>query len=233
MIAVLSNLVAVWFMRKALMGIGQLIYDYQTLITGVGAIGAAYIAARPVYSQLSMMRTQSDGVLREMLLQRQLEVRQAHDASQKKVGERLSKLAEEYYWDEAPDELRLSEPQAHFYGQHISGAASWLRRHYQWRDNVEAEGAKNDLVEKLDRLIHILNDISAPASTDQVDEDRAILDDQWTAFLQRGEDAKIEVYPALREARSALTAFHSSLQNEDTAIGQQLKQLDRSLVKLS
>lgn len=68
------NLLLWW----ALMGIGQFVYDYQTLITGFTAVGAAYVAVQPVYRQLALMRmqsalmqTQSNSVLQQMLLQRQ------------------------------------------------------------------------------------------------------------------------------------------------------------------
>jgi len=83
-----------------LMGIGQFIYDYQTLIAGIGAIGAAIIAVRPVYHQLDLMRTQSNAVLKDMLVQRQAELEQAATAVAKHVGGPLEDLGREYRWYE-------------------------------------------------------------------------------------------------------------------------------------
>lgn len=52
----------------ALIGLGRVVYYYQTLTAGGDAVVAAYHAAPPVYRQLGMMRLQSGAVMRGMLL---------------------------------------------------------------------------------------------------------------------------------------------------------------------
>ena len=50
--------------------IASLIYEYQTLLTGVIAIGAAYYAGRPVWQQLEATNLQSRIMLRDTLASR-------------------------------------------------------------------------------------------------------------------------------------------------------------------
>ena len=224
-LALLAN--QIWL---GLVGMGQIIYDYQTLIAGVGAIGAAIIAVRPVYRQLDLMRTQSNAVLKDMLLQRQAELEQAAVAVKKHVGERLDDLGREYTWHEADEDIRLTETQAHHYDQHISSALGWIRLGYRWRDNPIMEGKRALLISALDELIGKLGDIYFTASHQQHDEDYSIDDEEWARLEQRGENAKSEIYPALVVAEAALTAFVDANQQELAVIDAQLRKLDQGLL---
>lgn len=235
MIAYLLLGIITWLQWYALMGIGQFIYDYQTLITGFAALGAAYVAVRPVYRQLAlmqaqsaMMQTQSNGVLRDMLLQRKEEIEQADAALSENVGKRLKAIAGEFPWYD--EDFKPDEPMAHNYDQVISGAVSWLRLKYQWRDNPVADGKKAALIEALDKLISILSDVHAPAHTDQVGEDYAMSDEDWEKFNARGEEAKGEVYGAVIAAQKSLQGYGDSFRDELAAIRSQLLKLDQTLL---
>lgn len=212
------------------MGIGQIIYDYQTLIAGAGAIAAAIIAVRPVYGQLDLMRTQSNAVLKDMLIQRQADLEQAAAAVQKHVSERLDNLDGEYPWYDENENVLLSEVQAHHYDQHISGAMRWIRQKYSWRDNPVMDGKKLLLVSALEELVEKLGHIYFTASHQQHDEDHSISDEEWERLDKRGEDAKLEVYPALLAAKNALAAYLHANQHERDVIDGQLRKLDRGLL---
>src|SRR5436853_4663091 len=129
-------MLAMW---TALRGVGQFIYDYQTLLTGAGALVAAYIAAKPVWKQLKLTQTQSNGVLREMLLARRVEVKKARASLAEHVEKHLSELNTAVYWPDG-EPNQLDEHQAHHHDQSIWRAANWLQSESKERDsgNVEA-----------------------------------------------------------------------------------------------
>ena len=87
-----GQIIAMYAMWMSLKGLSQFIYDYQTLLTGMAALAAAYIAAKPVWRQLRLTQTQANGVLREMLLQRQSEVQSATATLSEMVKKPLSEL---------------------------------------------------------------------------------------------------------------------------------------------
>lgn len=215
----------------AAMGIGQFIYNYQTLITGVLAVGAAYMASRPVYRQVELMQIQSNGVRRELLLQRQLEIEQACVAVKEKVGKALSDLSREFdCYAEEDLEFRLKACQARNHDLSISRAASWLEMRCKWRDNVEAETRKASLIEALEKLTGFLKDFHYPADQEQHDEHNSISDSNWTDFLAKSEAAKTEIEPALIGAKTMLKNFQDSLVQELNNVITQLKKLERSLI---
>lgn len=209
------------------MSVGQVIYDYQTLITGGAALLAAYFAGRPVYRQLDLMRIQSDAVLREMLLDRQTDLTQANAALATNLGKPLNALGTAVYWDEGEG---LDEEQAFYHDQNLSVPLTWLKHDYAWRDNPKAEAKRTELVTALARLIDTLDDVHRPAHTEQVDEDHNISDDDWAKFLARGEEAKGEIEARLAETQDALSATRGEIDAELTAIRLRLTKLDRTLV---
>lgn len=219
-----------WLFWCAVMGIGQIIYDYQTLITGFTALGAAYFAVRPVYAQLSLMRIQSNAISRDMLLQREAELNQSVTAIAKHVGERLDDLAQEFPFYEGGEDIRLTETQAHHYDQHIAAAVRWLRLQYRWRDNPIVEGKRAALIVKLDELIEKLGEIYFTASHQQHDEDYSIDDEEWRRLERRGEEAKAEIYPMLTAAQRAKADVMEAAGAELKVIDEQLRKLNQALV---
>lgn len=216
----------------ALKGLGQFIYDFQTLLTGIGALVAAYVAAKPVWRQLELTQTQANGVLRDMLMQRQSEVANAASALTENVGKPLSELDRHLYWPDG-EAIRLDEHQAFHHDQNISRAITWLRSESKHRDSSTVEAAKAGLIEKIDGLLTVLDHIHRPAHTEQHDEDHSFTDEQWAEFLARGESAKDEVEAALAQAQEALTIVSQAMVSEKAAIKARLKKLDEVLIAAS
>jgi hypothetical protein len=216
-----------WLIWTALMGLGQFIYDYQTLIGAFIALGAAYWAAYPVYEQLKATQTQANGVLRDMLLQRQSEIQKARASTTEKVGRPLNNLSLNLGVDGEVVELNAEEAFGHDQG--LSQAAEWLRRGYGWRDSPRVEAAKGAAENELDNLVNLLNDIHAPAHVDQVGEDYAMTDEEWTEFVARGVTAQAALPAALTAAQTAYRAFLSSLENEQAAIELRLGKVNEAL----
>lgn len=215
-----------WGLLTAMSGIGQFLYDWQTLIGSGLALVAAYVAVKPVYAQLELTRTQSNGVLREMLLSRQLEVEQAGAAIMKHVAKPIRDLSIFLEWNDDD----IGEHDAFGHWQLLGTAEGYLRGGYRWRDSEAVEAAKANLLDKIDALLTILNDVHAPAHTDQSGEDYSMSDEAYAAFRQRGVDAKKEVEPACGAAWAALLALRTAQENDETAIHQQLRKLDSGLI---
>lgn len=213
------------------MGVGKFIYDYQTLIAGMLALAAAYFAVRPVWRQLELTQTQSNGVLREMLQDRQAEVQQARAALMDKVGSKLFDLDHLLAWNADDDDEQISEPDAHGHEQILSQSISWLRVGYHWRDSSKVETARAELIEKIDSLLRILNEIVAPVHTDQHDEYRSISDEDWAAFLARAVAAKSEVAGSVGAARAALNKLLQEMESEAAALKERLTKVNEALLR--
>jgi hypothetical protein len=224
----MSGTLIMWTMLSALKGLGDFLYDYQTLIAGIGAIAAAYFAAKPVWKQLELTQTQASGVLRDMLSQRRTEVRQAKAALTERVGQKLLDLDHLLGWQD--EDEKLSEHDAFGQDQILSDSVRWLRLGYHWRDSSQVEGAREMLIEKIDALLGVLNDIHAPAHTDQHDEDHSISDEDWAAFLARGEAAKDEVYKSVGDARDAYRRLLEDMDAEAAVLQKRLTQVNEALI---
>jgi len=217
-----------WGLLAALMGIGTFIYDYQTLIAGGLALAAAYLAAKPVWRQLALTQTQSNGVLREMLLHRQVEVQQARAALMENVGSKLFDLEHLLGWEDEAEPI--SEHDAFGNDQILSQSISWLRTGYHWRDRSQVEAARVELIGKIDALLQTLEAIHAPAHTDQHDEDHSISDEDWVAFLARGESAKGEVGGSVGAARAAFNSLLQEMESEAEALKERLTKVNEALL---
>ncbi len=210
------------------MGIGQFIYDFQTLFAGAGALIAARIAVKPVWTQIGLLQTQSNGVLREMLSQRQGEIEQSRAAMAHKVEEPLNALGSIFYQYEF--EGAISEEEAFFHDQRLTDASAWYSYEYRWRDNEDVETARLALLSKLDLLLDALRDIHRPAHTEQHDEDHSIPDQEWEEFVARGDRAKGEVEVISRSVKDALNTVMNGMMLETLAVKSRLKKLDKSII---
>lgn len=225
--------VATWILRhlswEALMSIGDLIYDYQTLITGAAALAAAFVAARPVYRQLALMRTQSEAVLRDMLLARDADLGAAIKGVAKEVSERLSSLGSAVYWEEGDE---IDEDRAYHHERNLSLAAQWLKSQYGWRDMHKAEEFRAVAIAEIDTLVDTLDAIYRPVSTEKESDDHSFTDAEWAELEAHAEAAKGEVLGKLSAAQKAVAAYVVEIANEQRAIREKLKLLDRALVTI-
>lgn len=223
-----TAVIAGWGILTALKGVGQVVYDYQTLIAGALALGAAYLATKPVWRQLALTQTQSNGVLREMLLQRQSELHQARLALIEKVGKKLSDLEHLLAWHD--DAEQISEHDAFGFDQILSQSISWLRLGYHWRDSSRVEASRQALLDKIDALLNVLNDVHAPAHTEQHDEHCSISDEDWASFVARADAAKGEVKQLVLDARAALNTLLHEMESESKAVEGRLTLVNEVLI---
>jgi hypothetical protein len=220
--------IVVWGLLMSVSGLGTFIYDYQTLIGSGVALLAAYVAVRPVWRQVALTQTQSNGVLREMLLERKLEIEQAKVDIRENVSKPIIKLASALSWYKQGE--LMDEQSAHAFDRQLSTALTWLTEKYRWRDSEAVEQKKQVLILELTTTIDILNDIHAPAHTDQHDEERSMSDENWQAFINRGQEAKTLIKAANKKARSAHTILQETMDIDLEAIQSRLRKLDATLI---
>ncbi len=207
----------------------NVIYHYQTLITGIGALLAAVVAGWPVWRQLRMMRTQSEAMLRDIIVQRIKET----EGRSKRLQELTSKLRsvrEELYhfsWSEE----KPNEHWAHSAEQVVSSVQSALKVWFESNRDIEKiEAAKKTLTVSFGALIDKLNEIWWPAANVQVDEDHNIPDHEWSRIERRSEEAKDEVSDDMRDAFQALTALGQAYRDHLTALNTRLRTIDDRLI---
>ena len=112
----------------AAQAVGHWIYDFQTLITGAAAIGAAWYAGAPVWRQLKDSNLQTRIMHRETLSMR---LREAEERAA-----RVAKAIDEPLWqaqrvtsDPAGDPVEIGEHDAHGVEQLNSRSPRLVSRH--------------------------------------------------------------------------------------------------------
>src|SRR5687767_10483627 len=101
-------------------GAGTFIYNYQTLITGVLAIGAAWYAGAPVWRQLKDSNLQTRILHREALTIRLREAEERADRVAKAIDDPLWE-AQDLTSDPAGEPLEIDEHDAFKLEQMIEG----------------------------------------------------------------------------------------------------------------
>lgn len=167
----------------------DLIYDFQTLITGVLAICAAWYAATPVWRQLKDSNLQTIIMYRETLAVRMREaeeratrVAQAIDGPLMEAG----RLTHEP-WDEP---VEIDEHTAYHLEHSISNQLDWYLVTLIATEDKRVEDAKKALKTALDSLTETLNAIHWPAHNDQHDEFHSFSDEKWCQILRKAEESK-------------------------------------------
>ena len=170
-------------------GAGTFIYNYQTLIAGVLAIGAAWYAAAPVWRQLKDSNLQTRIMHRETLAIRLREAEERAVRVAKAIDDPLWK-AQDVTSGPAGEPLEITEHDAHGVEQMILGRLDWYLITLEGTEDAAVEEAKAALKAALKDLTDTLSDVHWPAHNDQSGEDYSMTDEEWAEVLQKAEDGK-------------------------------------------
>ena len=201
----------------------KFIYDYQTLVTGVLAVGAAYYGASPVWRQLRDSNLQTQIMLREGLAERLHETEERTARVSKEIDDGLWK-AQELTSDPHGDAPRISEQDAFGLEQMIEGRLNWYLVTLRDTETAYVEDAKRELKKALDSLTDTLSDIHWPAHNDQSGEDYSKTDEEWAEVLQKAETGKSSVAQKVSDAWEANRALKSA---HEKWIGELRKRISR------
>jgi len=210
--------------------VGHWIYDFQTLITGAAAIGAAWYAGAPVWRQLKDSNLQTRIMHRETLAVR---LREAEER-----GARVAKAIDEPLWqaqsvtsDPEGDPIEIGEHDAHGVEQMILGRLDWYLVTLSDTEDARIEQAKTTLKAALDALTDTLADVHWPAHNDQSGEDYSMTDEQWAEVLQKAKDGKLLASVKVSAAWKANRALKAAQKTVADELRKQIAQLDQNITQ--
>lgn len=217
--------------ERAGLAVIAVIHDYQTLIAGLLAIGAAYITAYPVWRQLDRISVQTGTMFREFLADR---IR-ALVAHRKWLAAQIGPFRQEveqrlYEMREFEDGLNIHWI---FERAQIAGSLKGSLKKYQ-REQRDAEAIATCLrktLENLDILEATLDEIHYPHSSDQSGEDYSFTDEQWAEVRRAGEAADERLDGEVASFTKAANALDEALASELSALRDRLRHADDALLK--
>ena len=208
----------------------NVIYHYQTLITGTAALVAAFLAGWPVWRQLAMMRAQSEAMLRSIVVQRLKDTKARSRFVDKTLSSTMSRLNNDLHYAEEMgrqiDEFWASDVEQALYTS-FRQLRSWSDSH---RDIESIEIAKSDLLNRIEDMTQKLNEVHWPHHNQQHDEDHSISDADWQHMLRRSDEAKDELSDDAAALRGALSALYQAYQEHSTALNLRLREIDDLLL---
>ena len=211
-------------------GAGTFIYNYQTLITGVLAIGAAWYAGAPVWRQLKDSNLQTRIMHRETLAIRLREAEERAVRVAKAIDDPLWK-AQDVTSDQAGEPLEVSEHEAHGVEQMILGRLDWYLITLEGTEDAAVEEAKAALKAALKDLTNTLSAVHWPAHNDQSGEDYSMTDEEWAEVLQKAEDGKKLATAKVNAAWKANRALKDAQQASIEGLRRQIAALDQSIAR--
>ncbi len=212
--------------------IGVAIYDFQTLIAGVLAIGAAYYAARPVWRQLKDTNLQTKIQHRETLASLLREAQDRFARVAKSVAEPMTAL-DRLTSDPAGEPTPIGAHDASEIEQRLSGELDWYLIDLKATESEEIEAAKTALKEALDDLLRTLNDVHWVEHNEQHDEDHSIPDDEWSALIVRSKEAETLAGDKGAAARRALRTLGQAQAAWLTGLRGRIARLDLEIAAAS
>jgi len=211
--------------------VGHWIYDFQTLIAGAAAIGAAWYAGAPVWRQLRDSNLQTRIMHRETLAVRLREAEERAARVAKAIDNSLWK-AQDVTSDPEGGPLEISEHDAFGLEQMIEGRLDWYLVSLERTEDPPVEAAKAGLKAALKELTDTLSDVHWPAHNDQSGEDYSMTDEEWAEVLQKAKDSKKLAAHKVNAARKANQALKYAQQAFIAGLRQQIAQLDISITKI-
>lgn len=213
-----------------LSGFGQWLYDWQTLIGGAVALGAAVLALRPVYGQLALMREQNSAMLRSTISEMIARLDRDH-AALNEVVKPISALSNEMAHIEERN-LDLAEPQ---WIDQQSGSISRMLREMRasfalTRDFDAIESAKQELVAKVTSLSECFIDIFQPNWEYLRPEDVDWTEQQSAKIRADARLAESELDQTFRAVGPAIRALADAYIEQRTALVRRLREIDDMLL---
>lgn len=217
---------------NAASAVGGFIYDFQTLIAGAAAIGAAWYAGAPVWRQLKDSNLQTRILHRETLAVR---LREAEERAA-----RVAKAIDDPLWqaqrvtsDPAGEPVEIGEHDAHGVEQMILGRLDWYLVTLEGTEDARVEEEKAGLKAALKELTDTLSDVHWPAHNDQSGEDYSMTDKEWAEVLRKAEEGKTLATEKVSAAWRANRALKDAQQAAISELRQQIARLDQSIARNS
>jgi hypothetical protein len=225
---IVGRYVQVGSLAAAIPLVAKDVYDFQTLIAGVAAIFAAFIAARPVYKQLDRMGTQTEIMSRDILSGR-LSLLEGRKAELKKA---TTNFLQNYFFpgisNDDPANFDIDSHLA-FDAQHvIESIHRQLNDAQQRREDGElVQEKRKQLASSAEKLADYLDDIHSPDSRGNDEEISAAQREEMevTAVV-----AKLEIAGHFIEFQSAADDVQNAFDQEIARVRTLIRQIDQRLL---
>lgn len=208
-----------------LTSIGCFIYNFQTLLTGVVAIGVAIIAGIPVWRQLKDTNLQTRISHRETLANLLRDALRRYQRVDKSIREPLT-AAHRVVYDPMGEPEPIGPEDAHGLENMFRGALDWYLVVLADTEHSDIEAHKVTLKAALDRLVETLSDAHWADHNDQHDEYHDISDADWAEILARNAAAKVEASERVSEVDTAYRQLQSAQQQWVQSLRSQIARLD-------
>ncbi|MEE1878513.1 hypothetical protein [Altererythrobacter litoralis] len=204
------------------------IYHYQTLITGILAIGAAWYAGAPVWRQLKDSNLQTRMLHRETLSMRLKEEEQL-TIKLKDIIEQPLYEAGRVTSDPDGEPIKVGPHEAFNVETLISTARNQAKAALRNNFDPEVENAKSALFVALDDLATTLDDVSVPARIDQ--HEYNLSDEKWVEIEQKAKEAETLAAAKVSEVWKAHKALQAARTSLIAGLRGQIARLDESITK--
>jgi len=207
-----------------------LLYDFQTLLTGLLAIAAAIFAGLPVWRQLKDSNLQARISHRETLATLLGNAQRLH----KRVKETLSKplVTAADVTHGLDGEARDIDPHdAHGLEQMFSGVLDWYLITLSGTEHADIENEKANLRGTLERLMATLNDAHWAAHNFQSDEDHNFTDEKWAEILADHQKAQTDAAARVADVQRAYRALQDAQQLWTQSLRGRIAKLDLEIAE--
>lgn len=209
----------------------QFLYNWQTLLTGILALGAAIWALRPVYGQLILARAQNDAVLRERVGEMIVQL----DAHSAEPGEVLSKRMTEmhtglHHFEFRDKDYKFDEWCGEQHSEFMS-AGYELKGLFARSHEVDAiEARKAELLAAISSLSGVLWDVHAPDYFDRDPEECSWSDEELKAAISRSIEARDEIEDNASKVSAACGQLRQAFAEQRGSLVRRLRVIDDRLL---
>ena len=212
-----------------LSSVGCFIYDFQTLLTGMAAIGVAVVAGIPVWRQLKDSNLQTRISHRETLATLLRDALQRYAEVEKAVREPMS-FADRVTSDPIGEPVEIEAEAAHHLESMLHNVLDWYLVTLRDTEHADIEDAKTALKAALDRLVATLGEAHWADHNFQHDEDHDFSDETWAEIEARCDAAKVEATERVGEVERALRVLRGAQQQWVQSLRSQIARLDLQIV---
>lgn len=203
---------------------------WQTLITGLLALLAAFLALRPVYGQLRLMREQNSVMLRstinDMMVSLDRDLASTHDI----IHTRISRVSQDLgYFDDHGNPPSIAEWASERESEIRAVIGELKERFFRNHDVMPIEDYKGDLILALDDLAECLDAIFTP-QWHWTHPDHEWTEDQEKEAVANAKKAEEEVRDKVRRVGVAGARLSAARESQRAVYSRRLRKIDDALL---